>query len=190
MEITNGCLDCEDLNSLTDLFFKLKKIAEFDAAVCSCVKPSRLPASIDKAVRPLNYRYPENLMNMWRLNRCYKIDFPVQAILSSLDLLDSSGPIKRFSNSKTLNIVIPQSNGNRLSSGWVYGAYEKCCSRWLLFVFGCRSHLDEPRFGIAIELAVPHLLNAFRSFRYLCPARPFHLTPIFAFRKHPKQIMN
>jgi DNA-binding CsgD family transcriptional regulator len=175
MEIANGCLDCEDLNSLTDLFFKLKKIAKFDAAVCSCAEPSRLPASMDKAVRPLNYQYPENLMNMWGLNRCDKIEIPVQAILSSLDVQDSSDTVTR-SGSKRLNIVIPQSNGNRLCSGWVYGAYEKCCDRWILFVFGCQSDLIEPRFGIAIELAVPHLLHAFRSLRHLCAAQPFYLT--------------
>lgn len=175
MEIANGCLDCVDLDGLSDLLLKLKKIAEFDAAGCTCAEPSRLPASLDKAIRPLNYKCQEYPMDMWRFDRCYKIDVPVRMILSTLNFRDISDSIGRFGDGR-LQIVIPQSNGHRLSDGWVYGAYEKCCNRWILYVFARQRHHDDPRSGIAIELIMPHLIHAFRGFRYLCSAQPFHLT--------------
>lgn len=179
LEIVNGCLDCDGIGSFTDLLCNLKKIAEFDAALCTCSEPSRLPASLGKVIQPVNHPCPKNFMDarmdMWRFERCYKIDVPVQNILSSLDLQDTFGTVGRFMDGR-LQIIIPQSNGNRLSDGWIYGAYEKGCNRWILFVFACQNTISEPRSCIAIELAVPHLFHAFRGLRYLCSAKPFHLT--------------
>lgn len=175
LEIINGCLDCVDLDGLTDLFYKLKEIAKFDAAVCSCAEPSRLPASLDRAICPINYQCTENFMDIWRFERCYKIDVPVQVILSSLDLQDTLGTGGLFFDGR-LNIVIPQSNGDHIVDGWIYGAHEKCCNRWILFVFACQNNHDKPKSEIIIEFAVPHLFHAFKGLRYLCTAHPFYLT--------------
>jgi DNA-binding CsgD family transcriptional regulator len=179
LEIVNGCLECDCIDSFTDLLRNLKKIAGFDAAICTCVEPSSLPASIDEIMRPFNHRCPKNLMDdqtdMWRYERCHKIDAPLQAILSSLDLQDTLGTAGPFGDGR-LNIVIPQSNGRRLTDGWIYGVHEKRCNRWILFVFACQRRLDDPRSSIAINLVMPQLLHAFRGFRYLCSAQPFNLS--------------
>jgi DNA-binding CsgD family transcriptional regulator len=179
LEIVNWCLECDSIDSFTNLLCNLKKIVGFDAAICTCAEPSRLPASLDKVVRPVNHHCPKNLMDdhmdMWRYERCYKVDVPVQVILSSLDLQDTFSTVRRFVDGR-LQIAIPQSNGHRLTDGWVYGAYEKSCNRWILFVFACFRHINDPRSSIAIELVIPHLLHTFRGLRYLCSAQPFNLT--------------
>lgn len=179
LEIVNGCLECDCVDSFTDLLCNLKKIAGFDAAICTCAEPYRLPASLDEVVRPVNHHYQKNLlddhMDMGRYDRCYKVDVPVKVVLSTLNLRCISDSIGRFGDGR-LNIIIPQSNGHRLTDGWVYGAYEKCCNRWILFVFAFQLYPEEPRSRIAIELAVPHLFLAYRGLRYLCSAQPFHLT--------------
>jgi DNA-binding CsgD family transcriptional regulator len=179
LEVVNGCLDCDGIDSFTDLLRNLKKIAGFDAAICTCAEPSRLPASLDKVIQPVNHPCPKNLrddhVDMWRFEPSYKIDIPVQVILSSLGLQDTIGTVGRFGDGR-LQIVMPQSNHNRLSDGWIYGLYRRCCKRWILFVFACQNQLDKPRSGIAIELAMPHLFRAFRGLRNHCSAQPFHLT--------------
>lgn len=114
-------------------------------------------------------------MDMWRVERCCKVDVPLQVFLSSLNLRDSFDTTDRLDDGR-LNIILPQSNGNSLADGWIYGAYERCCNRWILFIFAYRNDFNELRCDIAIELAVPHLFRAIRNLSYLCAARPFHLT--------------
>jgi hypothetical protein len=124
LEIVNGCLECDGIDSFTDLLCNLKKIAGFDAAICTCVEPERLPASLDEVLRPINHHCQKNLVNdhndtLW-YERCYKVDIPVQAVLSSLDIEDNISIGGQFGDGR-LNIVIPQSNDHLLSDGWVYG---------------------------------------------------------------------
>lgn len=177
-EIVNGCHDCNSFCVFNGLLCKLKNIVGFDAAICTCAELSCLPASFNKVMQPVNHHFPKPLMDhmdMWRLNRCYKIDIPLQVLLSHLNLPETFNTNRRFDDGR-LKIVLPQSNSRRLSDGWIYGSYEKVCNRWILCIFAFQSHLEEPRSSIAIELVMPQLLFAFRGLRHLCSAQPFHLT--------------
>lgn len=175
LEIVNGCPDCDSLSGFTDLLCNLKKIANFDAAVCTCVEPSRLHASMDDTKRPINYQSRDNPMHIRWYNRCYNFDVPLGVILSSLNFHESSNTVRQFSDGR-LQIAIPHSTDDHLSDGWIFGTYEMRCNRWILFVFAFRNTRCEPGQIIAVEFAVPHLFRAFKGLRHLCRAKPFHLT--------------
>lgn len=175
LEIVNGCPDCDSLSGFNDLLCNLKKIADFDAAVCTCVEPSLLDASIYETKYPINYQCREYPMDMNWFNRCYKFDVPLSVILTSLNFHESSKTVRQLVDGRP-QIVIPQSTDNYLPDGWIFGTYEERCNRWILFVFAYRDTQFEPRHSIAIELAVPHLFRAFKGLRHLCRAKPFHLT--------------
>ncbi|MCP4748189.1 MAG: helix-turn-helix transcriptional regulator [Desulfobacteraceae bacterium] len=175
LEIVNGCIDCVDLDYLTDLLYKLKNIAQFDTAVCTYAQPRLVPALIDKYMYPLNYQCPDKIMDIWRYDRCYRIDVSVQVILSSLNL-KKNYDANYNNNDDCLTITVQELPDNFSSNGLIYGAYEKCCNRWILLVFTCRKNFNEPISNITIELAVPHLFRAYRNLKYLSRSQPFHLT--------------
>jgi LuxR family transcriptional regulator, quorum-sensing system regulator CviR len=175
LEIVNRCPDCDSLSGFTDLLCNLQKIADFDSAVCTCVEPSLLDASIYETKYPINYQCREYPVDMNWFNQCYKFDVPLPAILSCLNFHESSKTVRRFGDGR-LQIVVPQSTDNHLSDGWTFGTFENLCNRWILFIFAFRNTRCEPGRIIAVELAVPHLFRAFKGIRHLCRAKPFHLT--------------